>query len=233
MYVLIVGGGKTGYQLAQGLIEEGHEVCVIEQREATVERLKTEIPEKLLRVGDGSSPAMLESAGIERAQVLAAVTGEDETNLVICTLARFEFNVPRVIGRVNNPKNAWLFTPQMGVDVALNQADILAKLIEEEMSLGDMMTLLKLRKGEYSVVEEKVHPDSIATGKCLSELRIPSECVIAAIMRQGRLVIPHGDTVLLPADEIIAVVHTAQSKQLAEVLSKSDSLNLSDERAHR
>ena len=92
--------------------------------------------------------------------MLAAVTGEDEVNLVITTLARFEFNVPRVIARVNNPKNAWLFTPEMGVDVALNQADILAHLIAEEMSLGDMMTLLKLRKGEYSVVEEKVHPHS-------------------------------------------------------------------------
>ncbi len=128
--------------------------------------------------------------------------------------------MPRVIGRVNNPKNAWLFTPQMGVDVALNQADILAKLIEEEMSLGDMMTLLKLRKGEYSVVEEKVHPDSSAVGKCLAELTIPTECVIAAIIRKGKLIIPHGDTALQAADEIIAVVHASQSKHLAAVLGK-------------
>jgi trk system potassium uptake protein TrkA len=106
----------------------------------------------------------------------------------------------------------------MGVDVALNQADILAKLIEEEMSLGDMMTLLKLRKGEFSVVEEKVHPKSIAVGKCLAELSIPTECVIAAIIRKGKLIIPHGDTTLLSADEIIAVVHGSQSKQLAEIL---------------
>ena len=218
MFVIIVGGGKTGSQLAQGLLEEGHQICIIEGRDSVVERLREELPEKVILIGDGSSPAMLESAGIDHAQVLAAVTGEDETNLVICTLARFEFNVPRVIGRVNNPKNAWLFTPQMGVDVALNQADILAKLIEEEMSLGDMMTLLKLRKGEYSVVEEKVHPDSIAVGKCLAELSIPTECVIAAIIRKGKLIIPHGDTTLLPADEIIAVVHAAQSKQLADVL---------------
>ena len=115
--------------------------------------------------GDGSAPAVLEAAGIGQANVLAAVTGEDEANLVITTLARFEFNVPRVIARVNNPKNAWLFTPEMGVDVALNQANILARLIAEEMSLGDMMTLLKLRKGEYSVVEEKVHPASLAAGQ--------------------------------------------------------------------
>ena len=220
MFVIIVGGGKTGSQLAQGLLDEGHQICIIEGRDSVVERLREELPEEVILVGDGSSPAMLESAGIDHAQVLAAVTGEDETNLVICTLARFEFNVPRVIGRVNNPKNAWLFTPQMGVDVALNQADILAKLIEEEMSLGDMMTLLKLRKGEYSVVEEKVHPDSIAVGKCLAELTIPTECVIAAIIRKGKLIIPHGDTTLFPADEIIAVVHAQQSKQLAEVLRR-------------
>lgn len=220
MLVIIVGGGKTGSQLAQGLLEEGHQIRIIEGRDTVVDHLREELPEAVIVVGDGSSPAILESAGIEQAQVLAAVTGEDETNLVICTLARFEFNVPRIIGRVNNPKNAWLFTPQMGVDVALNQADILAKLIEEEMSLGDMMTLLKLRKGEYSVVEEKVHPNSTAVGKCLSELPIPTECVIAAIIRKGKLIIPHGDTQLETADEMIAVVHASQSKHLADVLGK-------------
>jgi trk system potassium uptake protein TrkA len=220
MFVIIVGGGKTGSQLAHGLLNEGHQIRIIEDREAVVERLREELPQEIILVGDGSSPAVLESAGINHAQVLAAVTGEDETNLVICTLARSEFNVPRVIGRVNHPKNAWLFTPQMGVDVALNQADILAKLIEEEMSLGDMMTLLKLRKGEYSVVEEKVHPDSIAVGKSLTELAIPTECVIAAIIRKGKMIIPHGDTLLQPADEIIAVVHASESKNLADVLRK-------------
>ena len=219
MYVIIVGGGKTGSQLAQGLIIEGHEIRIIEERQAMVERLREELPEECILVGDGSSPAVLEQAGIERADVLAAVTGEDETNLVATTLARFEFHVPRVIGRVNSPKNAWLFTPEMGVDVALNQADILAKLIEEEMSLGDMMTLLKLRKGEYSVVEEKVHPNSVAVGKPLAELAIPTECVIAAIIRKGKLVIPHGDTRLMAADEIIAVVHASQIKSLATVLA--------------
>ncbi len=218
MFVIIVGGGKTGSQLAQGLLEEGHQICIIEERDTLIEYLREELPDEVILVGDGSSPSVLESAGIERAQVLAAVTGEDETNLVVCTLARFEFHVPRVIGRVNNPKNAWLYTPQMGVDVALNQADILAKLIEEEMSLGDMMTLLKLRKGEYSVVEEKVHPNSAAAGKCLADLAIPTECVIAAIIRKGKLIIPHGDTALKEADEIIAVVHASQSKHLADIL---------------
>ena len=106
----------------------------------------------------------------------------------------------------------------MGVDVALNQADILAQLIAEEMSLGDMMTLLKLRKGEYSVVEEKIHPASVAVGRQLSELSIPNECVVAAIIRKGRLIIPHGDTILQVADEVVAVVHASQVTELANAL---------------
>jgi len=220
MFVIIVGGGKTGSQLAENLLKEGHQVKVIEDRDSVLERLRLELPGELVFAGDGSSPDVLEAAGIGSAQVLTAVTGDDEANLVITTLARFEFHVPRVIARVNNPKNAWLFTPEMGVDVALNQSDILAHLIAEEMSLGDMMTLLKLRKGEYSVVEEKVHPASGAVGKKLSELHMPGESVIAAIIRKGKLVIPHGDTELQPADEVLAVVHSSQVGALAERLGR-------------
>jgi trk system potassium uptake protein TrkA len=220
MFVIIVGGGKTGSQLAENLLKEGHQVKVIEDRDSVLERLRLELPGEVVFAGDGSSPDVLEAAGIGSAQVLAAVTGDDEANLVITTLARFEFHTPRVIARVNNPKNAWLFTPEMGVDVALNQSDILAHLIAEEMSLGDMMTLLKLRKGEYSVVEEKVHPDSGAVGKKLSDLHMPAESVIAAIIRKGKLVIPHGDTELQPADEVLAVVHASQVSALAERLGR-------------
>jgi trk system potassium uptake protein TrkA len=218
MFVIIVGGGKTGSQLAAVLLQAGHQVRVIEDRDSVLEKLREELPAAMVIAGDGSAPSVLEMAGIREAKVLAAVTGEDEANLVISTLARFEFNVPRVIARVNNPKNAWLFTGEMGVDVALNQADILAQLIAEEMSLGDMMTLLKLRKGEYSVVEEKVHPASVAVGRQLGELSIPNECVVAAIIRKGRLIIPHGDTILQVADEIVAVVHASQVAELADVL---------------
>jgi trk system potassium uptake protein TrkA len=182
--------------------------------------LKEELPAEAVIGGDGSSPRVLESAGIKDANVLAAVTGEDEANLVITTLGRFEFNVPRTIARVNNPKNAWLFTSEMGVDVALNQSDILARLIAEEMSLGDMMTLLKLRKGDYSLVEEKVHPQSSAIGVPLRELELPDECVLAAVIRKNRLIIPRGDTVLQSADEVLAVVHCSQLDALATVLGK-------------
>jgi trk system potassium uptake protein len=222
MFVIIVGGGNTGSYLAKLLLEGGHIVKVIEERPAVLEKMKGEIPEDSIIAGDGSSPQTLESAGLLDANVLAAVTGSDETNLVITTLARFEFNVPRVIARVNNPKNAWLFTSEMGVDVALNQADILARLVAEEMSLGDMMTLLKLRKGEYSLIEEKVHPLSPAAGKNLRDLQIPSECVIVGVIRKNQLLIPHGDTVLQSADEILALVHASQLKQVATLLGPKE-----------
>jgi trk system potassium uptake protein TrkA len=218
MFVIIVGGGKTGSQLASQLLSGGHKVRLIEDRPVVLERLREELPNEVIVAGDGSSPSVLESAGIEDAQVLAAVTGEDEDNLVVTTLARFEFGVPRVIARVNNPKNTWLFTPEMGVDVALNQSDILAKLIAEEMSIGDMMTLLKLRKGEYSIVEEKVHPEAIVVGKMLRDIELPPQCVFAAVIRKGQLIVPNGNTELGPVDEIIALVHASQIAKLAKLL---------------
>jgi trk system potassium uptake protein TrkA len=218
MFVIIVGGGKTGSQLASQLLSGGHKVRLIEDRPEVLARLREELPKEIIVPGDGSSPSVLESAGIENAQVLAAVTGEDEDNLVVSTLARFEFGVPRVIARVNNPKNTWLFTPEMGVDVALCQSDILAKLIAEEMSIGDMMTLLKLRKGEYSIVEEKVHPEAVVVGKMLRDIDLPAQCVFAAVIRKGQLIVPNGNTELAPVDEIIALVHASQVAKLAELL---------------
>jgi trk system potassium uptake protein TrkA len=218
MFVLVIGGGKTGSHLATQLLEQGYQVKVIDDRPAVVERLQKELPAGSVFEGDGSSPFCLEQAGIRDVQVVAAVTGDDDENLVIATLARFEFNVPRVIARVNNPKNAWLFTRDMGVDVALNQADLMAKLIAEEMSLGDMMTLMKLRRGEFSIVEEKAHPDSPAIGKQIHELDLPQQCVLTAILRRGKLLLPHGNTVIEEADEVIAVVHSSAVAKLAAVL---------------
>ncbi len=221
MFVIIVGGGKTGSFLAEQLLRQGHKVRLIEIRRQIVERLQQEISSEVIIEGDGSSPTILEKAGILEADVLAAVTGEDEANLVTTTLGRFEFHVPRTIARVNNPKNAWLFSEEMGVDIAVDQTDIMAKLIVEEMSLGDMMVLLKLRSGEFSIVEERVHPDSPAIRREIKDLNLPSECTLVAIIREEKLIIPKGNTVFQPLDEVIALIHTQQIPQLAALFGLS------------
>jgi trk system potassium uptake protein TrkA len=222
MFVIIVGGGNTGSQLAKFLINAGHTVRVIDDRPNVLEKLATDIPQNLIINGDGSSPTVLEKAGIQNAQVLAAVTSFDETNLVITSLARFEFKVPRVIARINNPKNAWLFTPEMGVDAALNQAEILTRLIAEEMSMGDMMTLLKLRRGKYSLVEEKIFPGALAVNKAIRDLPLPQNCVIAGIIRQGEIVMPRGVATLEEADEILAIVDESSRIVLAKLLGRRE-----------
>ena len=220
MFVLVVGGGNTGSQLAKFLLDAGHTVRVVDERPVVLEKLGNEIPREFIVSGDGSSPTVLESAGIQKAQVLAAVTGSDETNLVITSLGKFEFNVPRVIARINNSKNAWLFTPEMGVDVALNQAEILARLTAEEMSIGDMMTMLKIRRGKFSLVEEKIAPNAIAVGTAIKDLALPANCVISGIIRKGEIVMPRGVTVLEEADEVFALVDDSSREQLAKLLGR-------------
>ncbi|MFN8373573.1 MAG: TrkA family potassium uptake protein [Anaerolineae bacterium] len=215
MNVVIVGGGKVGSYLASLLLGEGHNVAVVEARQEHYTALQHDLPAGCLVYGSGTNLTVLDAANIRRANVVAAVTGADETNLVVANLARFAFDVPRVIARVNNPKNAWMFTPEMGVDVALNQADLMGRLIAEEMSLGDMMTLLKLRRGQYSLVEERIQHESPVIGLAVSQLHLPQDCVLVAVMRDRQLIVPRGGTVLAEGDEVLAIVHATQVSQLS------------------
>jgi trk system potassium uptake protein TrkA len=132
MKVIIVGGGKVGTSLALLLLGKGYSVKVIEAAREKISRLQQDLPADVVALGNGTDPVVLEATGILGVDVVAATTGQDETNLVVTNLARFAFNVPRVVARVNNPKNAWMFTPMMGVDVAVNQADLMASLIAKE-----------------------------------------------------------------------------------------------------
>jgi trk system potassium uptake protein TrkA len=222
MFVMIIGGGKVGTYLANLLKGEGHVVKLIENRREEIGRLQTELSKEVVVWGNGTDPNVLEAAGIRTANVVAAVTGADEINLVVTSLARFEFGVLRTIARVNNPKNAWMFIPEMGVDVALNQADLMGHMIAEEMSLGDMMILIKLRKGQFSLVEEKVAPTSLVAGKAIRDLDLPPRCVFTAVLRKGEMLVPHGNLVLQPADEILAVVHASDLDHLAAMLARRD-----------
>ncbi len=219
--VLIVGGGAVGAHLAAYLTEAGHRVRVIESDPRHADDLESRFGGDLVVRGSGTDAHVLERAGIRNANALAAVTGADETNIVVSSLARFEFGVPRVIARIVDPRNAWIFRPDMGVDAALNQGDLLAHLVAEEISLGEMTTLLKLRRGQYSLVEETVAPTAAAVGRRLADLDIPEKCVIVAVIRGSELIIGHDQTRLAAGDEVLAVVHSDHLAHLAALLGES------------
>ena len=226
MYVIIIGGGRTGSHLASLLVSQGHEVCVLEHRPEILANVHHELPTQLIYEGDGTDPQVLETVDIKRANVVAAVGSDDADNLVAASLARHQYGIRRVIGRVNNPRNAWLFTPEFGVDVALNQADIMAKLIEEEMSLGDMMTMLKLRRGKFSLVEEKIFPGARAVSVAVKDLQLPPNCIISGIIRHGEIVIPRGVTTLEEGDEILALVDDSARPQLEKLLGRPKGMSV-------
>lgn len=219
MFVLIAGGGRTGARLANLLINQNYKVRLVENRRELLGHLHQELPTEVIYEGHPVDPSVLEAAGAREAHAIAAVTSNDALNLALCFLAKNMFNVPRTIARVNNPNNAWLFNEKFRVDVALNSADVLAHLIQEEMSLGDMMTLFKIRRGRYSVVEEKVPSGAKVIGKQLKELDLAEHCVIAAIIRDGTMTLPRGDSVLQEDDEIIAVASVEGVQRLSELLA--------------
>ena len=222
MFTLIVGGGNAGSHLAEDLLNQNHKVRVIDNRSDVLARLQRELPTEVIIVGDVTDPTDLEAAGIREANVVAAVLSEDEANLVVASLAKFHFGVRRVIARINSPRNAWLFTQDMGVDAAINSADLMAKLIAEQMSLGDMMVMLKLRRGEYALVEEKLPPSSAAIGVMIKDLPLPADVVIAAIFRKGKVVMPRGITALEAEDEVLAVVNHENANLVARLFGDRD-----------
>jgi len=219
MFVLIAGGGRTGARLASLLINEGHKVRIVENRAELLARLHQELATENIVEGNPIEPSILEQAGIREAHVVAAMTSEDPVNLCLCFLAKEMFEVPRTIARVNNVNNAWLFGSHFHVDVALNQADLLAHLIQEEMSLGDMMTVFQIRRGNYSVVEEKVPEGAMGIGLALKDMELEEQCVIAAIIRDGKMALPRGESTFKAGDEIIAVASPEGAKKLSALLA--------------
>ena len=219
MFVIIIGGGRTGTQLASILLLQNHIVHVIEHRQDVLGQIHRELPTEAIYEGIYTDPRILELAGCNQADVLAACTVNDAENLAVCFMARERYGISRTIARVNNPRNAWLFDEKFHVDVALNNAEIMARLIEEEMSMGDMLTLLKLRRGDYSLVEEKIPPGAKAIGLAIKDLTLPENCVIAAIIRQGKVVVPRGITLFEEGDEVLAVTDREGAKQLVSLFS--------------
>ncbi len=225
MFVMIAGGGRTGTYLAGLLVAQEEEVRLIEHRKDLLTRVHHELPTEVVYEGNPSRPDVLEQAGIRRADVLVACTDSDADNLTICYLGRACHNVPRIIARINNPRSGWLFDKKFNVDVAVNHTEILASLIMEEMSLGDMMTLLKLRRGNYSLVAEKIGPGARAINVSIKDLALPPHCVIAAIIRQGEVVVPRGVTTFEVGDEVLAVTDQAGESQLVDLFTPPNHAN--------
>jgi trk system potassium uptake protein TrkA len=217
MLAVIVGGGRGGSYLAQDLQSQGYQVKVVDRRPDVVAKLRQEIGGDVI-CGDGSTPQTLEQVGAAKADLVVALTHNDEDNLVVCRLAKRQFRVPRVIARVNNPLNEWLYTKAWGVDVAISQVHLTSKLIEEEIGLGELITLLKLNRGEAALVELRLPETSPCQGKAIRDLNLPGETVIVSVIRGGRLIIPRGDTRLETGDDILAVTTVAAEKPLKELL---------------
>jgi trk system potassium uptake protein TrkA len=217
MFILIAGGGRTATQLGTLLISQNHRVYIIEHRREVLALMHRELPTEVIYEGNPTDPQILEQAGIHQADVLAACTSSDVENLVLCYFGRTRYHVKRTIARINNPRNAWLFDQKFHVDAALNQAEILATLIEEEMNLDDMTILLKLRRGRYSLVQEKIHAGARAVGVAIKDLPLPPNSVIAAIMREDKIYIPRGVTEFQVGDEVLAIVGRDEAEDLARL----------------
>ncbi|MFH1875784.1 MAG: TrkA family potassium uptake protein [Candidatus Omnitrophota bacterium] len=211
MYIVVVGGGKVGHFLAKHLLKDKHTIVLIEKGKAVCEEIAKEL--NLIVVnGDGCDPHYLEEAGISRADVIAAVTGDDEDNLVICQLAKEKFHVGRTVARVNDPKNEHIFS-ELGVDVPIDATKIIAKIIEEEVSFSDFVNLLSFNRGKLAIVRVDLPEQSPIINKMLKDVTLPPDSVLVSVIRGDEIIVPKGDTLLRASDDIIALT-LVENKQI-------------------
>jgi trk system potassium uptake protein len=222
MKVIVTGGGAVGRHLAVDLVERGHEVTLIEQDRALVEKLRAWAPGVDVRFGDACEPSVLEGCDTSSADVLVAATGDDEDNLVTSLLAKQEFAVPRVLARVNHPKNEWLFNEQWGVDAEVSPPHILTAMVEEAVSVGDLVRLIRLGSGQIAIVEMTLPEGSPSVGRAVYELRLPTDAVIVAILRESHVVIPQPETVFAAGDEVLALASGAVERELRDAVVGAD-----------
>ncbi|MCX7917039.1 MAG: NAD-binding protein [bacterium] len=215
MNVIIVGGGNIGYYLAEKLSEK-HYVVLIEKEP----KLSQEIASKincLVITGDGCDPEVLKNAGIKKADVVAAVTGNDEDNLIVCQIAKEIFNVKRTVARVNNPKNEKTFS-ELGVDIPVSGTSLIAKVIEEEVNLEDITSLFAFRRGKLSILRVDLPENSPIINKKLKELVLPENSVIVAVIRENQIFMVKEDFVFKEYDEVIAITEVENETMLLNFL---------------
>lgn len=216
MYVIVVGGGKVGFYLTKTLLAEGYEVLLIERTPEKVERFQEQFGAVVI-AGDGAEAQTLKAAGAARADVVIAVTGEDEDNLVICQIAKQKFHVAKTIARVNNPKNEHLFNT-LGIDVTVSQTNHILHLIEQSIPGNSFIHLLSLAHPDLAIVDARIDEASPVADRAIGEIGLPPNCMIAAVCRGNQLITPTPSTEILPGDDLIAIAHRDQEDELRQLL---------------
>jgi len=216
MYIVIIGAGRIGFNLAQKLVSDKHTVTIIEKDRPRCEYISQNL-DALVINGDACEPRFLEDAEVGRADVVAAVTADDEDNLVICQLAKEVFGVRRTVARVNNPHNERIFS-ELGVDVPVNATKIIAKIIEEETSFEDFINLMTFKRGKLALVRVDITPDSPVIEKQVKDVVLPGNSVLVSILRGDSVIVPKGDTVLKNGDDLVALTTIENEQQLLDTL---------------
>lgn len=218
MRVAIAGAGNVGLHVAAALRRGGHEVLLIEQDRTVVERTHAE-PGIQWHVGDACEVSSLKAANLHTYDVMVAATGDDEDNLVVSLLAKQEFGMPRVIARVNHPKNEWMFTENWGVDLFVSTPHLITAMVEEAVSVGKLVEILRFERGLARLVEVTLADDSPVVEQMISEASIPRDATIVAILREDHLVVPRGETVFEAGDEVLALVTPDSEDEMREILT--------------
>ncbi len=218
MYIIIVGGGQVGFQLAKALLSEGHEVLVIERSASVSQNIANELGSSVVLHGDGCEVSVLTEAGTSRADMLLSVTGDDEDNLVACQVAKYKFSVARTLARVRNPRHEPLFH-KLGVDVTVSSTSLILEHIEHEVPAHPLMHLMLMRDRGLEIIEVTIPAASKSVGKAIRDLKIPIDTVLALIIRKSqRPVIPNPDTVIEAEDQVVAVTPPLAEVELRNTL---------------
>ena len=216
MYVIIVGAGKLGYNLTKSLLAENHEVLLVEKDKSRYQELTSGFGENIVW-GDGAEARTLKEIGVNRADVLVAVTGDDEDNLVICQMAKIMYMVPRTIARVNDPKNEEIFT-SLGIDATVSTTRLINNIISQEVDAGSLLPLLALKGGKIEIIETELSSDSKLVNKAIADVNLPDECIIISVIREDDVIVPKGNTVLKSGDTIIALAAKEKEAELKKFL---------------
>ena len=227
MKVAIAGAGKVGRAIARDLIQQGHE-CLLIDKDKDVLR-SSSVDGATVLLGDTCEPTVLDKAGLAECQVLVAATGDDKVNLVVSLLAKTEFGVPRVVARVNHPKNEWMFGEAWGVDVAVSTPRMMTAMVEEAVSVGDLIRIMTFRRSEADLVEITLTASSGLIGSRVGDVSLPADTALVAILRDDRVIPPSRDDTLEAGDELLFVASHDQEEELATILGGRAPLPASDE----